>query len=250
MLLTIPGVLTPDEVSHARERLDRADWWWNGPHHRRPAVSARQGQRATPRGSSRRPATRRDDSHRARAERALHLGCAAVAGVPAALQPLPRRPLVSARTSTMRIRQIAGTSHRIRTDVSATLFLSAPDEYDGGELQVEDTYGIHSVKLPPGDLVLYPSTSLHHVRPVTPRRARGGVLLDSEHGARRRRAHAALRSGHRDSANQSGHACARGRPSRSPASTTTSCADGRSCDETISIRLSSGCTWPPASPRG
>jgi PKHD-type hydroxylase len=56
---------------------------------------------------------------------------------------------------------------KLRTDVSATLFLTNPDEYDGGELQIEDTYGVHSVKLPAGDLVLYPSTSLHHVRPVT-----------------------------------------------------------------------------------
>jgi len=65
------------------------------------------------------------------------------------------------------IRQVGGTPHRIRTDLSATLFLSEPDEYDGGELHVEDTYGVHAVKLPAGDMVLYPSTSLHHVRPVT-----------------------------------------------------------------------------------
>ncbi len=65
------------------------------------------------------------------------------------------------------IRQVVGTPFRIRTDLSATLFLSAPDEYDGGELAIEDTYGVHSVKLPAGHLVLYPSTSLHHVRPVT-----------------------------------------------------------------------------------
>ena len=65
------------------------------------------------------------------------------------------------------IRQVAGTPHRIRTDLSATLFFSAPDEYDGGELAVEDTYGVHTVKLPAGHMVLYPSTSLHHVRPVT-----------------------------------------------------------------------------------
>ncbi|QSX78373.1 Fe2+-dependent dioxygenase [Agrilutibacter solisilvae] len=65
------------------------------------------------------------------------------------------------------IRQVRGTPHRIRTDLSATLFLSAPDEYDGGELVVEDTYGLHNVKLPAGDLVLYPASSLHLVRPVT-----------------------------------------------------------------------------------
>ncbi|HUO91531.1 MAG TPA: Fe2+-dependent dioxygenase [Rhizomicrobium sp.] len=65
------------------------------------------------------------------------------------------------------IRAVTGTAHRIRTDVSATLFLSAPDDYDGGELIVEDTYGAHSVKLPAGDMIVYPATSLHCVTPVT-----------------------------------------------------------------------------------
>jgi len=65
------------------------------------------------------------------------------------------------------VRQVPGTPHQIRTDLSATLFFTDPDEYDGGELVVEDTYGVHSVKLPAGHMVLYPSSSLHHVRPVT-----------------------------------------------------------------------------------
>jgi len=65
------------------------------------------------------------------------------------------------------IRQITGTPHRIRTDLSATLFFTSPDEYDGGELIVEDTYGTHSVKLPAGHMILYPATSLHNVRPIT-----------------------------------------------------------------------------------
>src|SRR6188474_2157346 len=65
------------------------------------------------------------------------------------------------------VRGDALTGLRIRTDLSVTLFLSEPDEYDGGELVVEDLYGAHSVKLPAGHMVLYPSTSLHHVRPVT-----------------------------------------------------------------------------------
>jgi PKHD-type hydroxylase len=65
------------------------------------------------------------------------------------------------------IRQVPGTGHRIRTDLSATLFLTPPDDYEGGELVVEDTYGAHAAKLPAGHLVLYPATSLHHVRPVT-----------------------------------------------------------------------------------
>lgn len=65
------------------------------------------------------------------------------------------------------IRQVAGSPLRVRTDLSATLFLSAPEEYDGGDLVVDDTYGAHSVKLPAGDLILYPATSLHRVQPVT-----------------------------------------------------------------------------------
>ena len=65
------------------------------------------------------------------------------------------------------IRYLEDKSNRIRTDLSATLFLSDPESYDGGELVIDDTYGAHSVKLPAGDLVLYPSTSLHRVEPVT-----------------------------------------------------------------------------------
>jgi PKHD-type hydroxylase len=65
------------------------------------------------------------------------------------------------------IRQVTGTPHCIRTDLSATLFFTGPDEYDGGELIVEDTYGVHQIKLPAGHMALYPSTSLHNVRPVT-----------------------------------------------------------------------------------
>jgi PKHD-type hydroxylase len=65
------------------------------------------------------------------------------------------------------VRQIPGTAHRLRTDVSATLFLSAPDEYDGGELIVEDTFGVHSVKLAAGDMVVYPANSLHRVQAIT-----------------------------------------------------------------------------------
>jgi PKHD-type hydroxylase len=70
------------------------------------------------------------------------------------------------------IRAVAGTPHRVRTDLSATLFLSAPEDYDGGELVVDDTYGAHRIKLPAGSLILYPGSSLHRVEPV-----RGGVRI-------------------------------------------------------------------------
>ena len=65
------------------------------------------------------------------------------------------------------VRVHAPTGRRIRADISATLFLTAPDDYDGGELLIEDTYGTHTIKLPAGDMVLYPATSLHRVTPVT-----------------------------------------------------------------------------------
>ena len=65
------------------------------------------------------------------------------------------------------IRTVSASGARVRTDVSATLFLSEPADYDGGELVIEDTYGTHSVKLPAGSMVLYPASSLHHVKAIT-----------------------------------------------------------------------------------
>jgi PKHD-type hydroxylase len=65
------------------------------------------------------------------------------------------------------IRHVKGSSHRVRSDLSATLFLTPPEDYDGGELVIEDTYGVHKAKLPLGHMVVYPSSSLHRVEPVT-----------------------------------------------------------------------------------
>ncbi|MCW5638169.1 MAG: Fe2+-dependent dioxygenase [Rubrivivax sp.] len=66
------------------------------------------------------------------------------------------------------VRFLPGTvGERVRTDISCTLFLAEPDEYDGGELVIEDTFGPQRVKLPAGDMVLYPGTSVHRVDPVT-----------------------------------------------------------------------------------
>ena len=62
---------------------------------------------------------------------------------------------------------IPGTALRLRTDISSTVFFSDPDDYDGGDLVIEDTYGEQRIKLPAGDMILYPSTSLHRVEPVT-----------------------------------------------------------------------------------
>ncbi|HTV85707.1 MAG TPA: Fe2+-dependent dioxygenase [Dyella sp.] len=65
------------------------------------------------------------------------------------------------------VRLLPGTGEKIRTDLSATLFLMPPDSYDGGELLIEDTYGTQTVKLAAGDMILYPASSLHRVNPVT-----------------------------------------------------------------------------------
>jgi len=65
------------------------------------------------------------------------------------------------------IRTVPGSMQRIRSDVSCTLFFSDPDDYEGGELVVEDTFGSHKVKLPAGDMIVYPSSSVHRVEPVT-----------------------------------------------------------------------------------
>ncbi|HTZ71771.1 MAG TPA: Fe2+-dependent dioxygenase [Acetobacteraceae bacterium] len=65
------------------------------------------------------------------------------------------------------LRRVPGTPYRIRTDLSATLFLAAPEAYDGGELVVRQADAVHSIKLPAGDMVLYAADTVHHVAPVT-----------------------------------------------------------------------------------
>jgi PKHD-type hydroxylase len=165
MLLTVPNLLTPRQVADARLRLDQSDW-----------VDGRVtagAQSARAKDNEQLP----EDHPTARqlgevildalGQNALFISAALPSRV---FPPLFNRYRGGHSFGTHvdnAIRQIGGTGHRMRTDLSATLFFSAPDEYDGGELQVEDTYGVHSVKLPPGHLILYPSTSLHHVRPVT-----------------------------------------------------------------------------------
>ena len=166
MLIAIPDVLTADQVVHARQRLDAASWI-DGKVTAGRAVGAGQGQ----------PAARRERSGGAHELGDLILGALQrnALFISAALPLRIFPPLFNRYQGGQSfgnhvdnaIRQVTGTPHRIRTDLSATLFFANPDEYDGGELVVEDTYGVHSVKLPAGHLVLYPSTSLHSVRPVT-----------------------------------------------------------------------------------
>jgi len=165
MLLHVPKVLTPAQVARGRALLDDAKW-----------VDGRMTA-----------------GHlSARAKRNLQVA----EGTPEARElgdvivtALERNPLFMSAALPLRvfpplfnryepamafgahvdnaIRQVAGAPLRVRTDLSATLFLTAPEEYDGGALVVDDTYGAHSVKLPAGDMILYPATSLHRVNPVT-----------------------------------------------------------------------------------
>src|ERR1700759_838031 len=165
MLLTLPDILTPEQVATAREKLLAAEWTDGRVTAGYMAQEVKRNAQI-PEGS---PVAR-------------EVGDMVLAG-------LARSPLFMSAALPLRvfppmfnsysggqtfgthvdtaIRQLATTGQRIRTDLSATLFLTAPEDYDGGELIVEDTYGVHSVKLPAGHMVLYPATSLHRVEPVT-----------------------------------------------------------------------------------
>jgi PKHD-type hydroxylase len=165
MVLQIPDVITPEQLAHAR-RLLAAAQWIDG-----RVTAGHQSARA-------KDNMQVPEGHPV----ARELG-------DMILGALQRNPLFIAAALPLRIfpplfnryeggqafdnhvdnavRQVHGTLTRVRTDLSATLFLADPEEYDGGELLVEDTYGVHAVKLPAGHMVLYPASSLHSVAPVT-----------------------------------------------------------------------------------
>jgi PKHD-type hydroxylase len=165
MLLSVPDVLTTGQVLRARQLLEEADWV-DGRVTAGHQSSRVKDNMQLPEGS---PAARELGGMvlAALEGNALFVSAALPSRV---FPPLFNRYQGGQAFGTHidnAIRQVTGTPHRIRTDLSATLFFTGPDEYDGGELVVEDTYGTHSVKLPAGHMVLYPSASLHHVRPVT-----------------------------------------------------------------------------------
>src|ERR1700690_3583949 len=165
MLLPIPDVLTAGQVQRARQLLDQADWVDGRVTAGHQSAQAKDNMQL-PESS---PAARELGVLilGALEQNALFISAALPARV---FPPLFNRYQGGQAFGTHvdnAIRQVTGTPHRMRTDLSATLFLTNPEEYDGGELTVEDTYGTHSIKLPAGHLILYPATSLHHVRPVT-----------------------------------------------------------------------------------
>jgi PKHD-type hydroxylase len=165
MVLHIPDVLAPPQIADARRRLDAAQWVDGR------VTAGHQSARV-------KDNLQLPEDHPASRE-VGDMILAALQRSPlfmAAALPLRVFPPLFNRYDGGRafgnhvdhaIRQVTGTPHRLRTDLSATLFISEPSEYEGGELLVEDTYGVHAVKLPAGHMVLYPATSLHRVSEVT-----------------------------------------------------------------------------------
>ncbi|HRP77756.1 MAG TPA: Fe2+-dependent dioxygenase [Aquamicrobium sp.] len=165
MLVTIPDVLTPEELAYIRQVLENTQWVDGRTTAGDQAALVKNNLQVPP------------DSDAARelgqiVMRALGRNPTfSSAALP--LHVLP--PMFNRYDEGMTfgahvdgsIRVVPGTGMRLRTDVSSTLFLTPPEDYDGGELVVHDTYGSHHVKLPAGHMVVYPATSMHSVTPVT-----------------------------------------------------------------------------------
>ena len=165
MLLHVPDVLSADQVSACRKALTDAAWAEGRVTAGHQSIRTKDNLQLP------------EDSPVARELGALVLGALErnplflSAALPAKIFP----PLFNCyRTGQSfgvhidnAVRQFRGSQFRIRTDLSVTLFLSASEEYDGGELVIEDTYGPHRVKLPAGHLILYPASSLHKVEAIT-----------------------------------------------------------------------------------
>jgi PKHD-type hydroxylase len=167
MLIQIPGVLSEEQWRFMRTKLDDIQApWIDG-----RATAGHQGARV------KHNEQLAEDSPLARQLGDVILG--ALERHPLFISAvLPQRvypPLFNRYTPGMQfgshvdgaVRLLPESAHKLRTDVSATLFLTPPEFYDGGELLIEDTFGLRSVKLAAGDLVLYPAGSLHRVAPIT-----------------------------------------------------------------------------------
>lgn len=165
MLLHVPNVLNAEELSQLRQLLAKADWT-DG------RVTAGT-QSAQVKRNIQLPETTADaEAARIIVLKALNRNALFFSvALPKKIYP----PLFNQYRDGMdfgahidnAVRTHAISGVHVRTDISCTLFINDPESYDGGELVVEDTYGHQMVKLPAGDMVLYPGTSLHHVRPVT-----------------------------------------------------------------------------------
>ena len=169
MLIHIPGVFTSHEVSRIREALEQADWADGKITAGHQSAKAKHNLQL-PEGH---PLAKEIGA--ALLERLWTHPVFMSAALPNKVFP----PLLNCYTGggsfdfhiDNAVRQARGNPERVRTDLSTTIFFSNPEDYDGGELVIQDTFGTREVKLPAGDLVLYPGTSLHKVNPV-PRGAR------------------------------------------------------------------------------
>ena len=165
MLICVPGVLAKEEVAEFRQLMEASDWEDGRSTAGAQSARVKKNEQLPPAG----------EAARRLGERVIKALTASPLFMSAAIPlrifpPLFNRYGVGHRFGTHVDNAVRGdhlTGMRIRTDLSVTLFLSEPDEYDGGELVVEDFYGSHEVKLPAGDAVLYPATSLHMVTPIT-----------------------------------------------------------------------------------
>ncbi|MEL0637367.1 MULTISPECIES: Fe2+-dependent dioxygenase [Marinomonas] len=165
MLITIPNVLSEHELKQYRQHLAAADWQEGSKSAGEQAFKVKKNKQLP----SNDPLTRQLGDH------ILQVLANSPQFVSAALPRKIYPPLFNAYQNgghygwhvDNAIRIVPDTPFRLRTDLSATLFLNNPSEYEGGELCVQDTYGEHKVKLKAGDMILYPSTSLHQVLPVT-----------------------------------------------------------------------------------
>lgn len=166
MLLHVPEVLPPEALARCRAIVENADW--SGDNLTAGSQSAQvKNNRQLPEGSE-----------AARAARAIIVDALAKSALffSGALPKKTFPPMFNRYDGSMNafgnhvdnaVRTSTTTGAWVRTDLSCTLFLTEPDEYDGGELVVEDTFGTQRIKLPAGDLILYPSSSIHRVEPVT-----------------------------------------------------------------------------------
>ena len=165
MLLHIPGVFAKEEVQRIREALEQADWADGKITAGYQSAKAKHNLQL-PEGH---PLAKEVGA--AMLERLWKNPLFMSAALPHKVFP----PLLNCYTAggsfdfhiDNAVRQPKGGIERVRTDLSATLFFSEPEDYDGGELEIQDTFGTQRVKLPAGDMVLYPGTSLHKVTPVT-----------------------------------------------------------------------------------
>src|SRR5262245_36266428 len=164
MLLEIPAVLTPQQVAHIRSRLEAGAWVDGNITSGHQSAQAKYNEQL----AEESPLARELGAQvmEALGRNALFFSAALPKQVFPPLFNRYREGMNFGSHVDGAIRTHELSRQRIRTDLSATLFLSAPDEYDGGELLIEDTYGVQRVKLAGGSMVLYPATSLHGVEPI------------------------------------------------------------------------------------